>query len=177
MGRKAVILAGRFIQDHEFIYPFYRVQEDGYEVDVAVRGKQECVGSIGVRIIPTKDIPEIRVADYDLLILPGGAKAMEYMRQDQELLKFIADFNASGKVIASICHAGQLLISAKIVKGRKVSGYYSIKDDINNAGATYVDGPAVVDGNLVSCPHYKHLGPWMKEVLDQVEKHAKAGVA
>ena len=174
MTRKAVILAGKFIQDHEYVYPFYRVQEEGYEVDVAVRGKEQVLGAIGVKIVPTKDIPELRVEDYDLLILPGGAKAMEYMRQDEELLKFIADFNASGKVIASICHAAQLLISARAVKGRKVSGYYSIKDDINNAGAVYVDAPAVVDSNLVTSPHYKHLGPWMKEALAQVEKRTHA---
>jgi len=174
MARKAVILAGKFVQDHEFVYPFYRVQEDGYEVDVAVRGKEQVQGAIGVKIIPTKDIPELKVKDYDLLILPGGAKAMEYMRQDEELLKFITDFNATGKIIASVCHAAQLLISARVVKGRRVSGYYSIKDDINNAGAIYVDAPAVVDGNLVSSPHYKHLGPWMKEVLAQVEKKSPA---
>ena len=84
--------------------------------------------------------------------------------------KFIADFHASGKVIGSICHAGQLLISAKLVKGRKISGYYSIKDDINNAGGTYVDAPYVTDDRIVSCPHYKHLGPWMKEVIDQAKR-------
>lgn len=170
--RKAIILAGRFIQDHEYIYPYYRVQEEGYEVDVAVRGKVEVQGQIGVKIVPTKDIPELRVSDYDLLILPGGAKAMEYMRQDQELLKFIRDFHESGKVIASICHGAQLLISAKVVKGNRVSGYYSIKDDLENAGATYVDGPAVVDDRLVTCPHYKWLGPWMKAAFQEVEKQS-----
>ena len=173
--RRAVILAGKFIQDHEYIYPYYRVQEEGYEVDVAVRGKETVQGQIGVKIVPTKDIPELRVADYDLLILPGGAKAMEYMRQDQELLKFIRDFHESGKVIASICHGSQLLISAKVVKGNKISGYYSIKDDIENAGATYVDAPAVVSDRIVSCPHYKYLGQWMKEALAQVEKGSFAG--
>ena len=95
---------------------------------------------------------------------------MEYMRQDQEILDFISAFHATGKVIGSICHAGQMLISAKIVKGRKISGYYSIKDDINNAGGTYVDAPFVTDDNIVSCPHYKHLGPWMKEVIAQAKK-------
>jgi len=172
MKRKALIIAGRFIQDHEYVYPYYRVQEDGYEIDVAVRGKEQVLGAIGVKIVPTKDIPELKVADYDMLILPGGAKAMEYMRQDQDILKFIADFQASGKVIACICHAAQLLISARVVKGKKISGYYSIKDDINNAGATYVDAPAVVDGNIVTSPHYKQLGPWMKTALESVVKGA-----
>ena len=168
--KTALILTGNLVQDHEYIYPYYRVQEDGYEVDVAVRGKIQVNGIIGSKIIPTKDIPELKVDDYDLLILPGGAKSMEYMRQDKEILQFISDFNDSGKVIASICHAAQLLISAKVVEGRKISGYYSIKDDINNAGAIYTDEPAVVDGNIVSTAHYKDLGPWMKAALNLVEK-------
>jgi len=170
MTRRALILAGKLIQDHEYIYPYYRLQEEGYEVDVAVRGKETVLGQIGVRIVPTKDIPELDVKDYEVLVLPGGAKAMEYMRQDKEILQFIADFYASGKVIAAICHGSQLLISARLVKGKKVSGYYSIKDDIENAGATYVDAPYVTDERLVTSPHYKHLGPWMKEVFEQVRK-------
>ena len=170
MSKKALILTGNLVQDHEFIYPYYRVQEDGYKVDVAVRDKKQVNGIIGSKIIPTKDIPELKVEDYDLLILPGGAKAMEYMRQDMDILKFISDFNSSGKTIASICHAAQLLISSKIVKGRKISGYYSIKDDINNAGAVYTDEPAVVDGNIVTTAHYKDLGIWMKTALDLASK-------
>ena len=164
--KKALILTGNLVQDHEFIYPYYRVQEEGYSVDVAVRGGKQVNGIIGTKVVPTKDIPDLKVDEYDLLILPGGAKAMEYMRQDDEILKFISDFNASGKVIASICHAAQLLISAKIVDGKNISGYYSIKDDINNAGATYTDEPAVVDGNIVTTAHYKDLGPWMRTALE-----------
>jgi protease I len=170
LQKKALIIAGKLIQDHEYIYPYYRLQEEGYEVDVAVRDKETVLASIGVKVIPTKDIPELKVGDYEVLVLPGGAKAMEYMRQDQDILQFIADFHASGKVIGSICHAAQLLISAKLVKNKRISGYYSIKDDINNAGGTYVDAPYVTDDQIVSCPHYKHLGPWMKEVLAQAKR-------
>lgn len=170
MRKKALIIAGKFTQDHEFIYPLYRVQEEGFEVDVAVRNKVEVPCSLGIPIRPTRDIAGIAVDDYDLLVLPGGAKAMEYLRQDQEVLQFIHDFNAAGKVIASICHAGQLLISARVVAGRRISGYYSIKDDLNNAGAIYVDEPAVIDENIVSTAHYKHLGPWMKATFDVFKK-------
>jgi len=170
MQKKALIIAGRLVQDHEYIYPYYRLQEEGYEVDVAVRGKETVLASIGVKVIPTKDIPELKIEDYDVLVLPGGAKAMEYMRQDMDILKFIADFHASGRVIGSICHAGQLLISARLVKGRRISGYYSIKDDIINAGGDYVDAPYVIDDRIVSCPHYKHLGPWMKKVIDETKR-------
>lgn len=167
--KKAVILTGKLVQDQEYIYPYYRLQEAGFEVDVATRGKETVQGFLGVKVVPTKDIPELKVEDYDLLVLPGGAKAMEHMRQDEEILSFIAQFYRTGKVIASICTGAQLLISAKIVKGKRISGYYSIKDDINNAGATYVDAPVVVAGNIVTSPHYKYLGDWMREVLKQNE--------
>jgi protease I len=171
--RKAVIVTGKLVQDHEFTYPYYRLQEADYDVEVAIRGKETVFGVIGTKIVPTKDIPEIRVSDFDLLVLPGGAKAMEYMRQDQEILDLIAAFHKSGRVIAVICHGTQLLISAKLVKGKKISGYYSIKDDINNAGGTYVDAPFVSEDRIVSSPHYKHLGPWMKETLKLVESNLR----
>jgi len=168
--KKALIIAGKDTQDHEFIYPYYRVQEAGMEVDVAVRNKEIVKCNLGITIYPTRDIAGININDYDLLILPGGAKAMEKIRRDQEVINFIRAFNDTGKPIASICHATQLLISAKVVRGRKISGYYSIKDDIINAGAMYVDLPAVVDGNIVSTAHYKDLGPWMKAVLELCKK-------
>ena len=164
--KKALILIGNLVQDHEFIYPYYRVQEEGFSVDVAVRGKELVYGIIGSKIMPTKDIPELNIDDYDILILPGGAKSMEYMRQDSDILKFISDFNSSGKVIASICHAAQLLISAKVVEGKKISGYYSIKDDIINSGAEYYEGAVIEDSNIISSPHYKYLGDWMKKILN-----------
>lgn len=164
--RRALIITGKFAQDHEFIYPFYRLQEAGFKVDVAVRNNETVQGFLGTKIIPTRDIAGIKVDDYDLLVLPGGAKCMEYLRQDQEVIKFIKDFYDADKPIASICHAAQLLISARIVKGKKISGYYSIKDDIENAGATYVDAPSVVDGKIITSPHYKYLGDWMKDTLE-----------
>ena len=169
--KSAVIIAGKYTQDHEFIYPFYRLQEAGYSVDVAVRGGQEVQGFLGAKITPTKNIPELKMADYDLLVLPGGAKAMEYIRQDFEVIQFIHAFHISGKVIASICHGAQLLISANVVKGNQISGYYSIEDDINNAGARYVNAPVVVCDRIVTSPHYKYLGLWMKAALDEVEKN------
>jgi protease I len=103
---------------------------------------------------------------YDMLVIPGGVKALEYLRQEKNVLNFISEWDQKGKVIACICHGAQLLISAKVVKGRDISGYYSIKDDIENAGARYVDAAAVVSDNIVTSPHYKHMGPWMKASLD-----------
>lgn len=164
--KKALILTGKLVQDHEYIYPYYRLQEAGFSVDVAIRNKETVETYFGIKVVPTCDVVDIKVKGYDLLVLPGGAKAMEYLRQDKDVLKTVRDFYKAGKVIASICHGAQLLISAGIIKGKRISGYYSIKDDINNAGAIYVDAPAVVDGKIVTSPHYKYLGDWMKATLE-----------
>lgn len=163
--KKVLIITGKFVQDPEYIYPYYRLQEAGFEVDVAVKDKETVFGVIGVKVVPTRDITGIRAEDYDLLVIPGGARCMEYLRQEKEAIDAIRDFYEKGKVIAAICHGAQMLISAKIVKGKKISGYYSIKDDIENAGAIYVDAPAVVDGKIITSPHYKYLGDWMRETL------------
>jgi protease I len=165
VNKKALIITGKMVQDHEYIYPLYRLKEDDYLVDIATTDGLETQGQIGVKVIPNKLTSELSVNDYDLLILPGGAKCMEYLRQDRSTINFISAFHATGKVIGSICHAAQLLISAKIVKGKKIAGYYSLKDDIENAGAIYEDRPAVIDGNIVSTAHYKDIGHWMKAVI------------
>ena len=163
--KKALIITGKFVQDVEHIYPYYRLQEAGFGVDVAVKDKETVFGVNGIKVVPTRDLHGIKAEDYDLLIIPGGARCMEYLRQEPEAIQAIRNFYEKGKVIASICHGTQMLISAKVVKGKKISGYYSIKDDIENAGAMYVDAPAVVDGKIVTSPHYKYMGDWMREAL------------
>lgn len=162
---KALIVTGRMVQDEEYCYPFHRLQEAGYAVDVAVRGKQPCTGITGLKVIPNKDVPELDVQDYRVLVIPGGVKAMEHMRLDEELVQFVADFHASGRVVASICSGAQMLISSGLCKGRHISGYPAIKVDIENAGGIFVDMPAVVDDRIVSSPHYRHLGQWMAATL------------
>jgi len=169
---RALILTGRLVQDQEFIYPYYRLLEAGYEVDVAVRGHidgKPQLGYFGTKIVSNVDTTT-NIENYDLLVLPGGVKCMEHMRLDVRVIGIIKVFHGQGKVIASICSAAQLLISARVVRGNRISGYYAMKDDIINAGATYVDAPAVIDDRIVTSPHYKHLGPWMKAVLEEVER-------
>lgn len=163
--KNALIITGKLVQDHEFIYPYYRVQEEGFSVTVATEDGKETVGQLGTKIPVNTTFDAVNPDEYDLLVLPGGAKSQEYIRQNKRALQIITDWNAKNKVIACVCHGSQLLISAKVVKGRKISGYYSIKDDIENAGATYVDAPFVTDKNIITSPHYKHLGAWMKEVF------------
>ena len=166
---KALIITGQGVQDQEFFYPYYRLQEEGYEVDVAIAEMEQVKGYFGIKIPSTHHISAVHPDNYEVLILPGGVKAMEHMRQDQRILDFIAQFHELGKVIGCICSATQLLISAGLVKGRLISGYYSMKDDIINAGGVYVDGVAI-DSKIVTAPHYKYMGAWMKAVLIEVKK-------
>lgn len=163
----AIIVAGKLVQDHEFIYPYYRLQEEDFAVHVAVRNRETVFGAMGVRIEPDCDIAGLQPHLYEMLVIPGGAKAMEYMRQDRDLLDFIAAFHAGGHTIACICHGAQLLISAGLARGRRMSGYYSIKDDINNAGGQYVDAPAVIDDRIITSPHYKYLAHWMRAAIGE----------
>ena len=166
----SIIISGALAQDHEFIYPFYRLLEANSKLDVCLIGGKPVQGILGTSLPPNKnhpvkDIDQEKVNDYDLLVLPGGVKALEKTRQNKKLIKFINEFHKADKVIACICSGVQLLISAKIVKGKKIAGYYSLEDDITNAGAIYTDKPAVIDGKIVTTAHYKDMGPWMKAAL------------
>ena len=171
---KAIIISGNLAQDHEFIYPYYRLLEADFNVDVCLLEGKPVIGILGTTLPPNKDQPvktidQIKVNDYKILVLPGGVKAMEKVRQEKKIINFITEFNKEKKIIACICSGAQLLISAKVVKGRKIAGYYSMEDDLVNAGAIYTDKPAVVDNNIVTTAHYKDMGPWMREVIKKVE--------
>ena len=172
---KAIIISGNLAQDHEFIYPYYRLLEEGFEVDVCLLEGKPVQGILGTTLPPNKNqkvkkIDEISVNDYKILILPGGVKAMEKVRQDKKIINFISEFDKQKKIIACICSGAQLLISAKVVKGRKIAGYYSMEDDLVNAGAIYTDLPAVVDKNIVTTAHYKDMGPWMRAVIEKLNQ-------
>ena len=171
---KAIIISGNLAQDHEFIYPYYRLLEEGFDLDVCLLEGKPVQGILGTKIPPNKDqsvkkIDEVFVKDYKVLVLPGGVKAMEKVRQEKKIINFISEFNKAQKTIACICSGAQLLISAKVVKGRKIAGYYSMKDDLVNAGAIYTDLPSVVDNNIITTAHYKDMGPWMREVIKKIK--------
>ena len=172
--KKGIIISGNLAQDHEFIYPYYRLLEENVKLDVCLLEGRPVVGILGTALPPNKEqvikkIEDIKVADYDVLVLPGGVKAMEKVRQNKDIIKFISDFDKEKKIIACICSGAQLLISARVVKGRKIAGYYSMKDDLINAGANYTDLPAVIDDNIITTAHYKDMGPWMREVIKKLK--------
>ena len=163
---KALIITWENFQDQEVVYPFYRLKEETEDVKIVSNVTGRFHGIMGVNMTSHDTLENLPMyTDYDFLVLPGGVKSLEKLRQEKNVLSFIREWNSKGKVIASTCHGAQLMISAKIVNGKTISGYYSIEDDINNAGANYVDAPAVVAGNIISSPHYKWMGEWMHESI------------
>jgi protease I len=171
---KALIITYEKYQDHEVIYPYYRLLEETENVSVASNKEGSVTGILGCSVKSDILISEFHRAeayvamlnDFDFLVLPGGVKAMEKLRQEKMVIKFVADWNEKNKVIACTCSGAQLLISAKIVKGRKISAYYSMEDDIINAGAFYSPDPVVRDGNIITSPHYDFMSKWLREAID-----------
>lgn len=96
---------------------------------------------------------QVRVSDYDAVFIPGGAWNPDNLRYDKDVIRFIQDFNKSGKLIAAICHAPVVLASADVLKGRKLTGYWNIQVDLKNAGGTVTDEPVVTDGNIITSRH------------------------
>lgn len=179
MKKNALFITYSNFKDHELIYPYYRVIGAGFKATVVgdkKDGKNRIYGTHGCNMPCDVLISEFAkntdeyFNDYDLLILPGGVDNTEYLRMVPEVQEFVRRWNQAGKCLSIICHAPQVIISSNMAQGRTMSGFYCIKHDIINAGATYVDQPVVVDGNLISSPHYDHMGPWMEETLKVYEK-------
>ena len=174
---KALIITWENFQDQEVVYPYYRLKEETDDVVIMSNVTGKFFGIMGsnmtshvlIDILKDEDTYKRILKSTDLLVLPGGVKALEKLRQEKIVTKFISDFAATGKIIASTCHGAQLMISAKIVKDKEISAYYSLEDDVNNAGAKYVNAPVVVSDNIVSSPHYDHMGIWMKTAIDMVK--------
>ncbi|MEN6336461.1 MAG: type 1 glutamine amidotransferase domain-containing protein [Phycisphaerales bacterium] len=163
--KRVVIIVAQNFQDEEFVYPYYRVLEEGFHLDVATPGGQNMTGKYGVPARATMSTDNLKASEFDCVILPGGFESPDRLRIRPEVLRFVREMNEAGKLVAAICHGPWILISAGVAKGRKVTGYMSIADDLKNAGALYQDKELVIDGNLISAPHYKNNGEFMKAVV------------
>ena len=163
---KTAIITWDGFQDQEVIYPYYRLQEEG---EVTIFGNPESstvTGLFGTKFESKRE--GILLFEYDLIILPGGVKALEKARQHKPFINAIKEAWESKVPIGSICHGSQLLISAlsgKRLKNFHLSGYYSIEDDINNAGFIY-DRTPVVSNGVSSAAHYKDMPLWMKNTIE-----------
>ncbi|WP_135547472.1 type 1 glutamine amidotransferase domain-containing protein [Paenibacillus cymbidii] len=165
-GNKVICLVDEEFEDLELWYPIYRVREEGAVVHLVGPEKGRThTGKYGVPATADLAFDEVDSADYDGILVPGGW-APDKLRRYPQVLRFIREMNEAGKPIGQICHAGWVLISARILQGRQVTSTPGIRDDMENAGATWHDEPVVVDGNLVSSRRPPDLPPYAKAFCD-----------
>ena len=170
MVKKIAILATEGYEDLELHYPRIRLIEAGYEIEIISLHRREIKGKHGYPIKPDLLIKDANPDDYDGVIVPGGTKNPDYLRRDKNILEFVAKINDDRKLVGAICHAGWVLISAKVINNRKATSYFAIKDDMINAGAKFEDSPVVIDGNLITSRMPGDLPKFMKSVLEFLKK-------
>ena len=164
MGKVAILVEDLY-NVHEAWYPYYRLREDGFETLFVGPEKKEYKSKEGVIAKADLSIDEVDPEDFVAVIVPGGY-APDRLRRDGRILNFVRRMYESGKVVSAICHAGWVLVSSGILRGKKVTGFYAIKDDLKNAGAEYVDEEVVVDGNLVTSRVPQDLPAFCRKIIE-----------
>jgi protease I len=161
---KLAILAEEMYQELELWYPLLRLKEAGHGVTTLGAGKPSYKSKLGYEVKVDADIKEVKASEFDGVIIPGGY-APDYMRRHEAMVKLVADLFKKGKLVGAICHGLWVPVSAGILKGRKCTCFFSIKDDVVNAGAKYVDEEVVVDRNLITSRVPTDLPAFMREVI------------
>jgi protease I len=183
-AKKILLLAGDFVEDYEVMVPFQALQMVGHTVDAVCPGKnagqavktavhdfegdQTYTEKPGHRFTLNATFAEVRLEDYDALVIPGG-RAPEYLRLDERVLTMVRHFAEKNKPIAAICHAAQVLAAAGVLKGRTCSAYPAVGPEVRAAGGRYPDiavDAAYVDGNLVTAPAWPAHPQWLARFLD-----------
>jgi protease I len=165
-GKRAIVLVEDLYEDLEFWYPVLRLREAGATVVIVGPKKLHTYQSKhGYAVESDAAALDTDPADYDAVIIPGGY-APDMMRRDPEMVKLVTRAFKLNKVVAAICHAGWMLASAGIVKGKRVTSFFSIKDDMVHAGAIHLDQEVVVDGNLITSRQPGDLPAFMKAVIE-----------
>lgn len=157
-------------EDSEFIYPYYRFQEEGYKMDiVAPKANQTYTGEHGVTFTSEISPDQVNLEDYEAVVIPGG-RGPDKMRVNKGLVDIVRDANSRGMVIAAVCHAPQVLIEADIVRGKTATSWPSVRTDLKNAGANVVDKSSVVDGNLVTAQWPDDLPDFCRATINLLSK-------
>lgn len=167
--KKILTLVDDIYEDLELWYPKIRLEEEGWDVVVAgPRTNTTYRGKHGYPCVAAIDISDAESVEYDALLLPGGF-APDKLRRDPDVLRLVREFDERRKPIAFICHAGWIVISAGILKGRGATSTVGIKDDMINAGARWVNEPLVVDGNLISSRTPADLAVFARALVDALK--------
>ncbi len=164
MAKKIAVLLDEMVNEQEFIYPYYRLREAGFESVSIAAEKRVYKGKYGVPFTPDAVIGDVAPGDFDGVVVPGGY-APDNLRRIKAMVSLVRDLHDKGRLVAMICHAGWVGVSAGIVRGRRLTSTGAIKDDMVNAGAAWIDQAVVVDGNLVTSRSPADLPDFMREVL------------
>jgi protease I len=168
MSRIAVLLTDMF-QDVEYEKPAAAFRQAGHELTlVGLRAGIPVTGEHGMTVRIDRAVHDIRVSDFDALFIPGGYSP-DKLRIDDDAVRFAKEFVESGRPVFGICHAAQLLITAQVLKGRRVTGWKSIIQDIRNAGAEYVEADVVVDRNLVTSRKPEDIPAFSRAAIEMLK--------
>ncbi len=159
-----LLLIENGFEDAEAVYPYYRMKEAGFGVSVVGPKAGAYAGKHGYPLKADRTPGEIDIKKFSALIIPGGG-APDRLRTNPDMVRLVKEAFEQGLVVAAICHGPQLLIEAGVVRGRKATSYISVKTDLINAGAEFVDSPAVVDGRLVTSRTPADLPEFCRAVL------------
>ena len=169
-GKRVAILAENMYQEMELWVPYYRLREEGAEVKVVGAGGSKAYTSKhGHPVSVDAQAEAVSAVEFDAVIVPGRY-APDMMRRHEAMVKLVREAFQQGKVVAAICHAGWMLASAGILKGRKATSFFAIKDDVVNAGATWLDQEVVVDGTLITSRKPDDLPAFCREIVTALSK-------
>lgn len=182
---KVLILTGDAAESLEVMYPYQRLQEEGYEVDIAaptkkklqfvvhdfVEGYDTYTEKPGYTWDADLAFSDVDPSAYAALVVPGG-RAPEYIRNDPDFRSIVEHFFGEEKPVAQLCHAPLALASAGVLSGRRTAAYPALEPDIAAAGAEYVDGAGIVDGMMVSGRAWPDHPQWMREFIRILRQHA-----
>lgn len=165
---RALMFVDEEFDDDEVLHPRLRLKENGIALDISAIDGKEKFGKKGAPAGVNRDMSNLSADAYDLIIVPGGYRSPDRLRTYDEVLNFLKAMDKRKKLIASICHGPWVLISAGIIRGRNVTGHRGTKDDLVNAGAHYHDADVLVDGNIITASHPRHVARFIETVLAEL---------
>jgi len=168
-GKHVAVLAEDLYEDLELWYPAHRFREAGAKVTIVGGGAREYSSKHGYPVAPDAAADTVNAADFDAVIIPGGY-APDRMRRHKSMVDLVRGVFERGKVVAAICHGGWMLVSADVLRGRRATCFFAIKDDIVNAGARYEDREVVRDGNLVTSRKPEDLPAFCRTIIEALSE-------
>jgi protease I len=182
-GKKVAILATDGFEQSELTEPKRRLEEAGATVDVIAPKTGKIRGwkftNWGEEVKVDKALDKTSIEDYDALVLPGGVINPDKLRIEPKAVEAVRKFYATGKPLAAVCHGPWLLIEAGVIRGRRATSYKSIRTDMRNAGAEWVDEPVVVDQGLITSRQPDDLEAFTKKIIEEIRegRHTKRQAA